>query len=154
MPMVSLKLMADAARSMVEELPLEITQRTDSRSHSHIHINTDHGAVPHGGSYKGDMPMVSLKLMAGAARSMVVASARTMAAEIAAAPMVCNWVCKEGSGGGPREAIPGGVMGSRRACVLTERARNARSKVGEIAAHGRLDKYQDDINRSLRHNHM
>jgi hypothetical protein len=30
------------------------------------------------------MPMVSLKLMAGAARSMVVASARTTAAEIAA----------------------------------------------------------------------
>ena len=27
-------------------------------------------------------------------------------------------VCKEGSGGGPREAIPGGVMGGRRACVL------------------------------------
>ena len=31
----------------------------------------------------GDMPMVSLKLMAGAARDMVVASARTTAAEIA-----------------------------------------------------------------------
>jgi hypothetical protein len=30
------------------------------------------------------MPMVSLKLMAGAARSTVIASARTMAAEIAA----------------------------------------------------------------------
>ena len=26
-------------------------------------------------------------------------------------------VCKEGAGGGPREAIPGGVMGGRRACV-------------------------------------
>ena len=29
-------------------------------------------------------------------------------------------VCKEGVGGGPREAIPGGIMGGRRACVLTK----------------------------------
>jgi hypothetical protein len=62
------------------------------------------------------MPMVSLKLMAGAARSMVVASAislrevrrlpKRLPAEIAA-----RWtdsVQGRGSGVGPREAIPGG----------------------------------------------
>ena len=31
-------------------------------------------------------------------------------------------VSKEGPGGGPREAIPGGVMGGRRASVLTKRS--------------------------------
>mgnify|MGYP001018533592 CR=1 FL=1 len=36
-----------------------------------------HGGYRTGADVKGDMPMVSLKLMAGAARSMVVASART-----------------------------------------------------------------------------
>ena len=30
-------------------------------------------------------------------------------------------VSKEGTGGGPREAIPGGVMGGRRACVRLPR---------------------------------
>ena len=45
----------------------------------HIHtLNSHHVAV-----WKGDMPMVSLKLMAGGARSMVVVSCLT-AAEIAA----------------------------------------------------------------------
>ena len=34
-------------------------------------------------------------------------------------------VSKEGPGGGPREAIPGGVMGGRRACVLTKRSQGA-----------------------------
>ena len=38
-------------------------------------VNTMEGST--GADEKGDMPMVSLKLMAGAARSMVVASART-----------------------------------------------------------------------------
>jgi hypothetical protein len=38
-------------------------------------------------------------------------------------------VCKERSGGGPREAIPGGVMGGRRACVLTERSQRAYAPV-------------------------
>jgi hypothetical protein len=51
-------------------------------------------------AWKGDMPMVSLKLMAGAARSMVVKSARTTAAEIAA-----RW----GSGGFPIQ-IGGGFL--------------------------------------------
>ena len=42
---------------------------------------------------------------------------------------------KEGSGGGPREAIPGGVMGGRRACVFTESSQRAvdQAKVGESA---------------------
>ena len=34
-------------------------------------------------------------------------------------------VSKEGPGGGPREAIPGGVMGGRRACELTKRSQGA-----------------------------
>ena len=34
-------------------------------------------------------------------------------------------VCKEGAGGGPREAIPGRTMGGRRACVLTECSQRA-----------------------------
>ena len=34
-------------------------------------------------------------------------------------------VSKEGPGGGPREAIPGGVMGGRRACALTKRSQGA-----------------------------
>ena len=64
------------------------------------------------------MPMVSLKLMAGAARDMVVASARTNDGRRDSRAMVS----KEGPGGGPREAIPGGVMGGRRACVLNKRS--------------------------------
>ena len=42
-------------------------------------------------------------------------------------------VCKEGAGGGPREAIPGGVMGGRRACVLTECSQRAVEGGGERA---------------------
>ena len=41
-------------------------------------------------------------------------------------------VCKEGVGGGPREAIPGGIMGGRRARVyqvLAARARGPRVRV-------------------------
>ena len=75
------------------------------------------------------MPMVSLKLMAGAAKDMVVASARTTAAEISSRAMVS----KEGPGGGPREAIPGGVMAGRRACVLTNRSQGAVEGGGERA---------------------
>ena len=76
------------------------------------------------------MPMVSLKLMAGAARSMVVASARTTAAEIAA-----RW-CARNVRGEDRERpyrVESWVVGAR-ACLLS--ARNAptrRSKVGESA---------------------
>ena len=76
------------------------------------------------------MPMVSGEAHgAGAARDMVVASARTTATEIRRA-----MVSKEGPGGGPRrEAIPGyrvesWVVGVR-ACLPS--ARKARSKVGE-----------------------
>ena len=80
------------------------------------------------------MPMVSLKLMAGAAKDMVVASARTTAAEISSRAMVS----KEGPGGGPREAIPGArveswVVGARPARACLPSARKARSKVGESA---------------------
>ena len=73
------------------------------------------------------MPMVSLKLMAGAAKygSCVRESdgrrdSRAM-------------VCKEGAGGGPREAIPGRIMGGRRACVLTECSQRAVKGGGERA---------------------
>ena len=40
-------------------------------------------------------------------------------------------VSKEGPGGGPREAIPGGAMGGRRACVLTKRSQGAVEGEGE-----------------------
>jgi len=40
-------------------------------------------------------------------------------------------VCKEGAGGGPREAIPGGIMGGRRACVLTKCSQRAVEGGGE-----------------------
>jgi len=40
-------------------------------------------------------------------------------------------VCKEGAGGGPREAIPGGIMGGRRACVLTKGSQRAVEGGGE-----------------------
>ena len=73
------------------------------------------------------MPMVSLKLMAGAARSMVVASARTTAAEIAA-----RW-CARKVWGEDRERpyrVESWVVGAR-ACLPS--ARSARSKVGESA---------------------
>ena len=40
-------------------------------------------------------------------------------------------VCKEGSGGGPREAIPGGVMGGRRARVFTKCSQRAVEGGGE-----------------------
>jgi hypothetical protein len=73
----------------------------------------------------GDMPMVSLKLMAGAARSTVVASARTTAAEIAA-----RW-CARKVRGEDRERpyrVESWVVGAR-ACLPS--ARSARSKVGE-----------------------
>ena len=73
------------------------------------------------------MPMVSLKLMAGAARSMVVASARTTAAEIAA-----RW-CARKVWGEDREMpyrVESWVVGAR-ACLPS--ARSARSKVGESA---------------------
>ena len=69
------------------------------------------------------MPMVSLKLMAGAARSMVVASARTTAAEIAA-----RW-CARKVRGEDRERpyrVESWVVGAR-ACLPS--ARSARSKV-------------------------
>ena len=36
-------------------------------------------------------------------------------------------------GGGPREAIPGGVMGGRRACELTKRSQGAVEGGGERA---------------------
>ena len=55
-----------------------------------------------GAVWKGDMPMVSLKLMAGAARSMVVASCPT-AAEIAAR---CRWWGRGGAGGESARAPP------------------------------------------------
>ena len=80
------------------------------------------------------MPMVSLKLMAGAAKDMVVASARTTAAEISSRAMVS----KEGPGGGPREAIPGGVMGGRRASVLTKRSQLGAVEGGGERACGTL----------------
>ena len=76
------------------------------------------------------MPMVGLKLMAGAARSMVVASARTTAAEIAA-----RW-CARKARGEDRERpynvyrVESWVVGAR-ACLPS--ARSARSKVGESA---------------------
>ena len=66
------------------------------------------------------MPMVSLKLMAGAARSMVVASARTTgAAEIAARSGV-HMCARKSRGrcghvqGEDRERPPGRIMGGRR----------------------------------------
>jgi hypothetical protein len=63
------------------------------------------------------MPMVSLKLMAGAARSMVVASARTTAAEIAA-----RW-CARKVWGEDRERpyrVESWVVGAR-ACLCVSR---------------------------------
>ena len=75
------------------------------------------------------MPMVSLKLMAGAARSMVVASARTTAAEIAA-----RWCARKVRGEDRERPYTGSnhgwVVGAR-ACLPS--ARSARSKVGESA---------------------
>ena len=65
--------------------PLCVRSHTDTHSHSHTYIHTMAGTAR--GRFRRatwHMPMVSLKLMAGAARSMVVASARTTAAEIAA----------------------------------------------------------------------
>jgi hypothetical protein len=76
------------------------------------------------------MPMVSLKLMAGAARSMVV---RSCVRENDGRRDSRAMVCKEGAGGGPREAVPGGVMGGRRACVLTECSQRAVEGLGESA---------------------
>ena len=40
-------------------------------------------------------------------------------------------VCKEGVGGGPREAIPGGIMGGRRARVFTKCSQRAVEGGGE-----------------------
>ncbi len=83
-----------------------------------IHTYTLHGGYARGRFIEGRHAHGELEAHGGcAARSMVVASARTTAAEI-----LCSraMVCKEGSGGGPREATPGEVMGGRRACVLTE----------------------------------
>ena len=43
-------------------------------------------------------------------------------------------VSKEGPGGGPREAIPGGVMGGRRACELTKRSHQGAVEGGGASA--------------------
>ena len=76
------------------------------------------------------MPMVSLKLMAGAARSTVV-SARTTAAEIAA-----RW-CARKVRGEDRDSARGHTgwsrLGCRRACVLTECSQRAVEGWGERA---------------------
>jgi hypothetical protein len=71
-----------------------------------------------------------LKLVAGAARDMVVASARTTGPPIFSRAIM---VSQEGSGGGPREAIPGGVMGGRCACVLNKRSQGAVEGGGQRA---------------------
>ena len=102
-----------------------VRSHTDTHSHSHTHTCTP-WRVPRGGGLEQGRGqahilghMVSLKLM-GAARSMVVASARTTAAEIAA--RWCARKVRESAGGGPREAIPGGimcVMGSERVNIRT-----------------------------------
>ena len=88
----------------------------------------------HSSSQLSVPPSCPLKLMAGAARSMVVASARTTAAEIAA-----RW-CARKARGEDRErpynvymCIPGGVVGGRRACVLTECSQRAVEGGGERA---------------------
>ena len=84
----------------------------------------------HSSSQLSVPPSCPLKLMAGAARSMVVASARTTAAEIAA-----RW-CARKARGEDRERpynvyrVESWVVGAR-ACLPS--ARSARSKVGESA---------------------
>ena len=70
---------------------------------------------------------------AGAARDMVVASARTTATEIRRA-----MVSKEGPGGRTASrghtGLPGGViLGGRRACVLTKRSQGAVKGGGELS---------------------
>jgi hypothetical protein len=65
---------------------------TDTTFSIHIHtLNSHHVAV-----WKGDMPMVSLKLMAGGARSMVVVSCLT------AAEMAARWWGRGGDSRAPR----------------------------------------------------
>jgi hypothetical protein len=72
------------------------------------------------------MPMVSLKLMAGAATGEEYGSCVSDDDLDDGCRDSRAMVCKEGAGGGPREAIPGGVMGARVSAYRVLAARGRR----------------------------
>jgi hypothetical protein len=103
---------------------LEVTQ-----THIHIHTHTfTPWRVPRGGGLEGRHAHGELEAHGGSGEEYGSCvrendgcrDSRTM-------------VCKEGVGGGPREAIPGGIMGGRRACVLTKCSQRAVEGGGERA---------------------
>jgi len=95
---------------------LEVTQ-----AHIHIHTHTfTPWRVPRGGGLEGRHAHGELEAHGGGGEEYGSCVRENDGCRDSRA-----MVCKEGVGGGPREAIPGGIMGGRRACVLTKCSQRA-----------------------------
>ena len=101
---------------------LEVTQ-----THIHIHTHTfTPWRVPRGGGLEGRHAHGELEAHGGSGEEYGSCVRENDGCRDSRA-----MVCKEGVGGGPREAIPGGIMGGRRARVFTKCSQRAVEGGGE-----------------------